>query len=239
MSFDRIRPSGSFVRVRGAIRYLAWTMPVAASFLVTSSLIHQSVDESQLTFESRATLRQLDNAWAAISRSEVWAAEARAAALSAEQYNVARYVATNYRIALDSAQEFVYHAYRAAADLQLDPLLVLAVMSVESNFDPLAQSHKGAQGLMQVLTRVHEERFEPFGGVTAAFDPKANIRVGSSILREYIDREGTVEAALKSYVGAAMLSHDRGYGAKVLRARERLALAAAAGPAARAAGLEA
>jgi soluble lytic murein transglycosylase-like protein len=239
MPFDRSSLSRVFVRVRGAIRYLSWSMPVAASFLVTSSLTHQPVDESQLLFESRAAMRQLDNAWAAISRSESRAAEVRAAALSVEQYNVARYVASTYRIAFESAREFVYHAYRAAADLQLDPLLVLAVMSVESGFDPLAESHKGAQGLMQVLTRVHEERFEPFGGVTAAFDPKANIRVGSSILREYLDRHGSVEAALKSYVGAAMLSHDRGYGAKVLRAREQLAVAAAMGPAARVAGRDA
>jgi soluble lytic murein transglycosylase-like protein len=227
MPFDRSRLSRAVGRIRGAVRYLAWTMPVAASFLVTSSLMHQPVDESELMFESRAALRGLDSALSRITRAEVWAAEARAAALNAEQFNVARYIAAHYRVSLEDAREIVFHAYRAANDLQLDPLLVLAVMSVESSFDPLAQSHKGAQGLMQVLTRVHQERFEPFGGVTAAFDPKANIRVGSSILREYIDRAGSVEAGLKFYVGAAMMSSDRGYGAKVLRARELLAVAAA------------
>ena len=54
-------------------------------------------------------------------------------------------------------------------------------------------------GLMQVLTRVHVEKFMPFGGIPAAFDPIANIRVGSAILKEYLKREGSVEGALKSY----------------------------------------
>jgi hypothetical protein len=83
---------------------------------------------------------------------------------------------------------------------------------------------------MQVLTRVHAEKFMPFGGIPAAFDPVANIRVGSAILKEYLRREGSVEGALKSYVGAALAEHDGGYGSKVLNARERIAAAAAGRP---------
>lgn len=151
-------------------------------------------------------------------------------ALDREQQNVARFIARSYRVTLESTSEFVHHAYRAARDLKVDPLLVLAVMSVESSFNPQAQSHAGAQGLMQVLTRVHVEKFLPFGGIAAAFDPVANIRVGSAILKEYLTREGTVEGALKSYVGAALAEHDGGYGLKVLNARERIAAAAAGRP---------
>lgn len=150
--------------------------------------------------------------------------------LDREQQNVARFIARSYRVTLESTSEFVHHAYRAARDLKVDPLLVLAVMSVESSFNPKAQSHAGAQGLMQVLTRVHVEKFLPFGGIAAAFDPVANIRVGSAILKEYLTREGTVEGALKSYVGAALAEHDGGYGLKVLNARERIAAAAAGRP---------
>jgi hypothetical protein len=80
------------------------------------------------------------------------------------------------------------------------------------------------------LTKVHAEKFLPFGGIPAAFDPVANIRVGSGILKEYLKREGTVEGALKSYVGAAFLQDDGGYGQKVLNARERIAAAAAGKP---------
>src|SRR5690606_4272244 len=103
---------------------------------------------------------------------------------------------------------------------------------------------KGAKGLMQVLARVHTEKFAPYGGTEKAYDPLINIRVGARILRDYIARDGSVRAALKSYVGAALLSHDFGYGRKVFRAQARLAAAAApadlamhepapAGPAAR------
>ena len=121
-------------------------------------------------------------------------------------------------------------AYQAARDLRLDPMLVLAVISVESSFNSRAQSNRGAQGLMQVLTRVHADKFEPFGGAAAAFDPVANIKVGTRILKEYLVREGSIEGALKSYVGAAMLSHDFGYGHKVLSERERIAAAAQGRP---------
>lgn len=146
--------------------------------------------------------------------------------LDAEQQNVARFIARRYRVAIDQTQHFVEYAYRIASEFKIDPLLILAVISVESSFDPKAQSHQGAQGLMQVLTRVHAEKFAPFGGVAAAFDPLANIRVGAQILKEYLGRDGTVEGALKAYVGAALLPHDGGYGAKVLGERARIAAAA-------------
>jgi soluble lytic murein transglycosylase-like protein len=80
-----------------------------------------------------------------------------------------------------------------------------------------------------VLTRVHAEKFKPFGGVHAAFDPVANIRVGAQILKEYIGRTGSIEGGLKYYVGAAQLPNDGGYGAKVLDERDRIAAAAMAG----------
>lgn len=146
--------------------------------------------------------------------------------LTEEQRNIARFIASKYRVAVDDVQHFVAHAYRAARDFRLDPHLILAVVSIESSFNPNARSPKGAQGLMQVLTRVHTDKFAPFGGAAAAFDPVANITVGSAILKEYLVREGSVEGALKSYVGAALLSHDFGYGRKVLTERERIAAAA-------------
>ena len=150
----------------------------------------------------------------------------RTPSLSREQQNVARFIASRYRLAMDQTQQFVEFAYRTARDAKVDPWLILAVISVESAFDPSAQSTRGAQGLMQVLTRVHADKFAPFGGVTAAFDPLANIRVGVQILKGYLMRDGSVEAALKAYVGAATLPHDSGYGEKVLTERERIAEAA-------------
>ncbi len=150
----------------------------------------------------------------------------RVPALDAEQQNVARFIARRYRLAIDQTQHFVEYAYRTASEFKIDPLLILAVISVESSFNPSAESHQGAQGLMQVLTRVHTDKFAPFGGAAAAFDPLANMKVGAQILKEYLGRDGTVEGALKAYVGAALLPDDGGYGAKVLSERQRIAAAA-------------
>jgi len=74
----------------------------------------------------------------------------------------------------------------------------------------------GAQGLMQVMTGIHRDKYEMFGGRRAAFDPVTNLRVGVQVLKECIARAGSLEAGLKYYVGAANLPHDGGYAAKVL-----------------------
>jgi len=147
--------------------------------------------------------------------------------LSKEQHHVADFITRTYQVAADQAGPIVVNAYRAARDAKLDPHLVLAVMSIESRFDPKAKSARGAQGLMQVVTRVHARRFEPFGGIAAAFDPIANIRVGTQILKEYIINAGSAEGGLKGYVGAAGSGDDGGYGSKVLAERAKFAAVAA------------
>lgn len=147
--------------------------------------------------------------------------------LTREQHNIVQFIAKTYSVASDAAEHFVFEAFSAGRAARIDPHLVLAVMSVESSFNPRAQSHQGAKGLMQVLARVHQDKFEPFGGAKAVFDPMANIRVGTEILKDYLARAGSVPGALKWYVGAALMPDDGGYGAKVLFQRERIAAAAA------------
>jgi soluble lytic murein transglycosylase-like protein len=78
-------------------------------------------------------------------------------------------------------------------------------MAVESSFNPFAQSPVGAQGLMQVMTRVHDDKYEAFGGTRAAFDPMSNLRVGVQVLKECIARAGSLQDGLRYYVGAALL----------------------------------
>lgn len=136
--------------------------------------------------------------------------------LSKDERAIARYIARSYRVANESIERFVHYAFRASREFRLDPHLILAVMAVESSFNPTAESSAGAQGLMQVLTRVHTSKFEPFGGPEAAYDPLANIKVGARILSEYINRYGDVASGLKAYVGAALLESDGGYGSKVM-----------------------
>ena len=89
-----------------------------------------------------------------------------------------------------------------------------------------AVSPKGAQGLMQVMTHIHDDKYEAFGGNFAAFDPVTNLRVGAQVLKECIQRAGGLEAGLRSYVGAANLPDDGGYAAKVLAEQSHLKLVA-------------
>jgi hypothetical protein len=99
-------------------------------------------------------------------------------------------------------------------------------MAIESGFNPFAQSAVGAQGLMQVMTGVHSDKYDYFGGKLAAFDPVTNLRVGVKVLQECIRRAGSLEAGLKFYVGAANLEGDNGYADKVLAEHSRLKLVA-------------
>lgn len=138
------------------------------------------------------------------------------ATLSRQQASVANWLARRYRIALEPVSRLVQEAWDSGRRSGLDPTLILAVMAVESSFNPFAQSSVGAQGLMQVMTRVHDEKYERYGGVRAAFDPVTNLRVGVQVLKECIARAGGLEAGLKYYVGAANLPDDGGYVAKVL-----------------------
>ena len=139
-----------------------------------------------------------------------------------QQQRVTQWLAKRYRVANDATNMLVSAAYLTGKEINIDPLLILAVMAIESRFNPFAESPVGAQGLMQVMSKVHHDKFAKMGGSHAAFNPVANIRVGSLILKEYVKRGGSVEAGLKRYVGAAAMDSDDGYGAKVLGEYDRL-----------------
>ena len=143
-----------------------------------------------------------------------------------QQKRVAQYLARRYRVADGAVRMVVSTAFQLGREKNIDPLLILSVVAIESSMNPIAESAMGAQGLMQVMTRVHAQRFEPHGGETAALDPIANMKVGASILHELISRGGSVERGLQLYVGAGNMPDDGGYGARVLSERARLQLAA-------------
>ena len=142
------------------------------------------------------------------------------------QKHVVQYLARRYRVAEEATRMLVATAFQIGQENKLDPLLILSVVAIESSLNPFAESAVGAQGLMQVMTRVHANRFEVHGGQLAALDPVANMKVGSAILSDMINRGGSVERGLQLYVGAGNLPDDGGYSARVLGERARLALAA-------------
>ena len=142
--------------------------------------------------------------------------------LPKDQAAVAYWLSKKYRVAPEPLAVLVAEAYDIGARTKLDPTLILAIMAVESSFNPFAQSPVGAQGLMQVMTRVHTDKYESYGGHHAAFDPVTNLRVGVKVLQETIARAGSLEGGLRYYVGAANLPDDGGYAAKVLAEHFRL-----------------
>lgn len=201
------------------------------------ALLGLAVLFATITLAARPDLRQagetqlmgwLHNRHVGLSSTEVEpeAVERATAAhphqLSKQQVSVAYWISKKYRVAPEPVSALVLEAYEIGRRTEIDPLLLLSVMAIESGFNPFAQSPVGAQGLMQVMTRVHSDKYEPFGGQLAAFDPVTNLRVGARVLHEYILRDGSIEGGLRRYVGAAHLPTDGGYVAKVMGEYARL-----------------
>ena len=155
------------------------------------------------------------------------AAVARATAadpksLPRQQAAVAQWLARRYKVAPEPVSRLVLEAWSVGPRLGLDPTLILAVMAVESSFNPFAQSAMGAQGLMQVMTHVHDAKYKAFGGARAAFDPVTNLRVGVQVLKECIGRAGSLDAGLRAYLGVGNSGEDGGYVGKVLNEQGHL-----------------
>ena len=155
-------------------------------------------------------------------------ATAKPKILSSQQVAIASWISKKYSVAQEPVGALVAEAFEIGQNVKLDPTLILAIMAIESGFNPFAQSPVGAQGLMQVMTQIHHDKYANLGGKRAAFDPMANLRVGVKVLQECISRAGSVEGGLKYYVGAANLPSDGGYASKVMAERDRL-LAVVAG----------
>lgn len=206
------------------------------------ALVGLAVVFSLITLTARDDLRQVGE-----SKLMSWLQERHSAALGVEpeldaidratavnpkdlpkqQAAVAYWLSKKYRVAPEPLSALVAEAYEIGEKTKLDPTLILAIMAVESGFNPFAQSSVGAQGLMQVMTGIHSDKYESFGGKLAAFDPVTNLRVGVKVLQECIQRAGSVQAGLKFYVGAANLDDDGGYAGKVMAEHGRLRQVAA------------
>jgi soluble lytic murein transglycosylase-like protein len=141
--------------------------------------------------------------------------------LDPEQRRLAAHLSRWFQVDDEGTGVAVFAAYRAAGEVGLDPLLVLAMISVESSFNPAAESGMGAKGLMQIIPRFHLAKLEPHGGAEAVLDPESNIAVGARILQEYVYRTGSLEAGLQQYNGASRDESAR-YTQKVMAERSRL-----------------
>ncbi|MDN5842960.1 MAG: lytic transglycosylase domain-containing protein [Alcaligenaceae bacterium] len=135
------------------------------------------------------------------------------------------YLARKYKIAHSVAGALIRATFEVGKKKNLDPQLLLAVIAIESRYNPFAASSVGASGLMQVMPNVHIDKLiATGGGKLAVFNPLVNIEVGSQILADCIKRRGSIKRGLACYVGAVGPG-DGGYGARVLAERRRIALA--------------
>jgi soluble lytic murein transglycosylase-like protein len=145
------------------------------------------------------------------------------AAREREQRALTEFIAKRYRVSDEAIANFVSIAYRAGEQHAVDPLLILAVMAIESRYNPVAESTMGAKGLMQVIPKFHLEKLMDHGGEPALLEPEVNITVGAQILREYQRRFRDLEAALQMY-GGAFDEPTAQYATKVLTEKARLDL---------------
>lgn len=193
----------------------------AAAFVAGQTELRHSIEAEiygwlQARQERRADPTELAAASLAEPDAVARATAAHPKDLTRQQAAVALWLARRYRVAPEPVSRLVQEAWAVGPKVGVDPTLILAIMAIESSFNPFAQSPVGAQGLMQVMTRVHDDKYESFGGKHAAFDPISNVRVGVLVLKECITRAGSLQEGLRYYVGAALLEGDGGYVGRVL-----------------------
>lgn len=138
-----------------------------------------------------------------------------------EYRTLAVYLSRRYRVAQDATEQLVGVAHEAGNRTGLDPLLILAVMAVESRFNPIAESVMGAKGLMQVIPRFHQDKLDALGGQESVLDPMTNVLVGARILQDAVRRGGGLMPGLQLYAGA-FGDDSRQYAQKVLAEKERM-----------------
>lgn len=142
-------------------------------------------------------------------------------ALSSEMQRVLDWVTTSYRVSEVVIEPVLAQAEDSARKAGVDPMLLVAMMAVESSFNPRAQSRAGAQGLMQVIPRFHKDKIGKDAAHDALFDPLFNVEIGTLVLVEGLRRFGSLQAALQYYGGARNDPAAR-YSKKVLALKQRI-----------------
>lgn len=150
--------------------------------------------------------------------------EGAAAKLSPDLQRVKVYIAKRYQVSAVALEPLLASAQQTGRSVGVDPLLLVAVMAIESRFNPFAESPMGAQGLMQVIPKWHPDKVDVKSDRAALFDPETNIRVGALVLKEYIQTTGSVERALQQYNGSSDPATP--YANKVMAVKAALAQAA-------------
>ena len=212
-------------RARSAVLHVSGTVAILALALLMSAAAWL-LDRGQNSLFAVDPATGPEMASAAEIASVAAASESIVAEPEAKPENtryrvLSEFLAKRYKVSQDLTMDMVTMAHAAGHQVGIDPVLILAVICVESRFNPIAESVAGAKGLMQIIPKYHTEKFREFGGVKAVFDPETNILVGSKIIKEYLSRTGRLDTALQLY-GGALSDENAVYFEKVMTEKERL-----------------
>ena len=142
--------------------------------------------------------------------------------LTTEQLAVTRWLSKKYRVSYEPMGAMVAEAWTLGERNQLAPTLILAIMAIESRFNPFASGNQGTVGLMQLELKAHSEAFAQFGGNLSAFDPLTNVRVGVRHLQALIQQTATLEEALALYGASSGQATEGQYADRVLSEQKLL-----------------
>lgn len=196
-------------------------MLVGAIFVLATAYVYIGKPDLNLL------LGNLVNGFVETGETEDATAEAESASgkISPRLQAALDYSARRYRVSPQALMPIFEAAQENAQALGLDPLLIVSVIAVESNFNPFSESVMGAQGLMQIIPRFHKDKLPAGSGEAPLFDPIINVAVGSKVLQEYIRRNGSVAAGLQQFNGS-INDPSQSYSSKVLAVKERMENAA-------------
>lgn len=106
------------------------------------------------------------------------------------------------------AQQISDSIIKYSRKYQIPPEFIVWLIKRESRFNVLAVSKMGAIGLMQVMPKAHRDKMEQLKiGKAELYHIDNNVHLGSRILREYYDKTGSIDKALKKYVGGSHPSY--------------------------------
>lgn len=115
---------------------------------------------------------------------------------------LASYISQNYKVSLLNAEKIVFSVFSEAAKKDLEPILVLSMISIESTFDQYSRSKAGAIGLTQVMPKVHRHRIAE--NKVDIWSVHGNIKIGTDIFKDYLHLTGgNIKNALQRYNGSS------------------------------------
>ena len=224
MSTTTILPP-AMLRVSSVVYVLAQKFLMVAGLLFVLGLIGIQAGHAGLIDGLKSLVSPAEAVVAEQEVLEVAPVEEVVVALNPRMRGALDYVSRRYHVSTDALQPIFATAQAVGRDLHLDPLLIIAVIGVESGFNPFSQSVVGAQGLMQVMPGIHKDKLPEEADQSAFLDPVTNVQVGAKVLQESIRRNGGIEGGLQQFAGAAN-DPDRRYSSKVLAEKQRLEQAA-------------